>query len=697
MHRASLIFNSYPSKKVLLFILFVFAITKFSYSQADTTRKDTLDFYDMTLEQLLSLKAHGVPTEMEALLNSMISVASKKPLSTRESPSIITLVTEEEIKNSGARELIDVLRLVPGIDFGVDVEGVVGIGIRGNWAHEGKLLLLIDGQEMNEILFATTQFGNHYPIDQIKRIEIIRGPGSAIYGGFAEYGVINIVTKKGEELNGVSVSGIYGQMQGDYGHRNITMAIGKKIGDFEYSLSGTVGQGNRSDQDFSDFDSTTYNLGGGNSKLDPAFFNLGMSYKGLSFRGIGDFCSTTVRDGYDVIKSNTYKETYYGKYFELKYNWKINEKLTITPRLNFKQQDPWSTDEVDSLTPAYHKTANRYTGNLSASYNINRYINVVFGGETFKDHAVDKVDSSYFTNGRTTVNYLNVAFFTQGLIKTRLVNIILGARYDKHNVYGDAFVPRVGFTKKFKKFHFKALYSNAFRAPAIENINAAYDGIIKPEKTQVIEIEAGYQVTRKSFLTMNFYDITTKNPIVYYYDTIHFGDSYTNFGGSGTRGFELEYRLKQKFGNININYAFYTAQGKESIEDYAVPDNSAAMVGFANHRVNLNANFNLGKKFIISPTVSYYGNRSAYTSLDTSGTSVIEELSPVTLVNIFIRYTPVKGVSIGLGVYDLLDQKFAFVQPYNGYHAPLHGPSREFILKAQFDLNFKKKEKPKAE
>lgn len=78
---------------------------------------------------------------------------------------------------------MQVLQLIPGFDFGVDVEGIVGIGVRGNWAHEGKVLMLWDGLEMNEDLYSTLQFGGHYPVGQIKRIEIIRGPGSAIYGG----------------------------------------------------------------------------------------------------------------------------------------------------------------------------------------------------------------------------------------------------------------------------------------------------------------------------------------------------------------------------------------------------------------------------------------------------------------------------------------------------------------------------------
>src|ERR1700757_1943534 len=268
--------------KLLLLILLVSAYVLKAQEPStpiavtDSTKKDSLNYYDMTIEQLLSLKAHGVPSELEKLINSLISVASKKPLNVRESPSIVTLVTAEEIKNSGARDLIDVLRLVPGVDFGVDVQGVVGIGMRGNWAHEGKVLILLDGQEMNEILYATTQFGNHFPIDQIKKIEIIRGPGSAIYGGYAEYGVINIITKQGGDINGISASGIYGVTEKDFMRRNINVSAGKKIKDFEWSLSGMYGQGQRSDRDYTDIYGNTYNMAG-NSYLNPAYANLGMS------------------------------------------------------------------------------------------------------------------------------------------------------------------------------------------------------------------------------------------------------------------------------------------------------------------------------------------------------------------------------------------------------------------------------------
>ena len=78
-------------------------------------------------------------------------------------------------------------------------------------------------------------------------------------------------------------------------------------------------------------------------------------------------------------------------------------------------------------------------------------------------------------------------------------------------------------------------------------------------------------------------------------------------------------------------------------------------------------------------------------AIDSSDNSVIKRLDPTLLLNFFVRYeTPIKGLSVGIGVYDALNQKFKFIQPYNGGHAPLPGPSREIIFRLHYNLQFKK-------
>jgi outer membrane receptor for ferrienterochelin and colicin len=651
---------------------------------------ETADIYEMSIEQLQKLKAVGVSSDLEKLINSLIGVASKKPLSGRESPSIVTLITQEEIKNSGARDLIDILNLVPGMDFGVDVEGVIGIGLRGNWAHEGKVLLLLDGQEMNEVLFGTTQFGNHISVDQIKRIEIIRGPGSAIYGGYAEYGVINIITRNGEDINGISAVATYGQMQKSFARRNLSLSGGYKKGELDFSIAGSIGEAKRSDQVYTDVYGGSYDMNKF-SAINPANLNVGFKFRNFSTRFILDNYAVRSADGYDAVR-----EPYWGKFnskfCEIKYELKLGKKLTIIPKINYKNQIPWNT-EGDSITDPYYKIADRYTGNLNVSYNYSRKLNITIGGEVFNDRAEDRVEGSYYADSAKKVSYLNEAVFAQALMKFRLINIIVGARFDNHNIYGSSFVPRVGLTKKIDKFHFKVLYSNAFRAPTIENINLTDSTGMKPERTSVIEFEAGYQLNRKSIVTVNLFDITTRGTIIYYFDNNTGMDAYHNVGSNGTRGGEFEYKIKDHWGYINLNYSFYTASGKGKIEDYEVPQNKSVLLAFSAHKANLNVNFNYTRHFTINPSVSFQSDRYACTSIDTMGNGIIEKLPAVVYANLFLRYVNiVKGLDVGVGVYNIFNERVRYIQPYNSLHAPLPGLSREFAIKVSYSFGFKKKE-----
>ena len=543
---------------------------------------------------------------------------------------------------------------------------------------------------MNETLFATNQLGNRYPVEQIKRVEIIRGPGSAIYGGFAEYGVINIITKQGEDLKGSEISTIYGQTDRDFARRAGSVMIGDKQGDLQYSFGAFYGQGKRSDRYYVDTAGKSANMNFG-SALDPTFVNGFIGYKGLSFRCIADLMHTTMRDGYGaIVPGAPVPEDHNSVLSELKYVHKFGNELALTSRVNYKRQAPWKTGDYYGKD-AYDRLAERTLGHIDVSYNVGRYLNFVAGTEAYYDNAHDRVDSSYFSNGAKNVNYSNIAVFGQGVVKTRLVNIVAGARYDHHSAFGDAFVPRVGFTKKYKKLHYKLLYSGAFRAPSIENINFSTDAGIRPELTTVAELETGYQFSRTSLVTLNVYDISTRNPIVYFTDSLN-NDLYINSGHSGTQGIELEYRLKSRMLQLILNYSYYTAVNKERIEDYAVEEDRSALLAFANHRLNCALMWNVNDRLTISPSANFFGPRWGYATADSSGETVLERFDPVTLVNIFCAYK-FKGLTIGAGIHNLLNQEYNFIQPYNGGHAPLPSLSREYSIRIQYNFRFKPRTK----
>jgi outer membrane cobalamin receptor len=678
-----------------LFLILLAIVSLCATAQKDSTRLDSNAIYNMSLEQLLNLKETGVSSEMESLVNSLIGVASKKSLSLRKSPSVVTLITQEEIEKSGARDLIDVLRLVPGIDFAVDVQGNVSIGMRGNWAEEGKVLLLLDGQELNELMYSSLQFGNHYDVSQIKRIEIIRGPGSAIYGGFAEYGVISIITKDGEDLHGISATASYGETARTLGYRDVSLSIGDKIKDFQYSLAGFIGQANRSDNTYTDFSGSSYNMAN-NSDLNPTSLNLKLAYKGLSLKGFYDDFDMTTRDNYGPALSKAYPSDFLSELLELKYDAKLSDKITLTPLISYKCQKPWnyagSLEPSDSSYTLYDKTVQRYRGNLTMVYDVTKHINIVAGGEVFDDYANSGADSARFSNGRYSVNYLNTAGFAQILLKHRIANVILGARYDNNSAYGSAFVPRLGILKKIDKWSFKLLYSNSFRAPGIENINFSFDGNIKPETTSVIEFEGSRELTTDMFLTLNVFDITTKNPIVYYVSSTPSAngsyEGYKNMDEQGTRGAELDYRIKDEWGYLDLNYSFYTAAGKQIVPTYQVPNDNTQTLGFAANKLNLAFSYNITKALSVTPTISWIGQRYGYVD----STSTPKKFSPTTLANIFFMYH-IGNLKAGIGCYNMFNSDYSFIQPYNGGHPPLPSMSREYEIRLTYNFNFKHEKK----
>lgn len=127
---------------------------------------------DSLLLELENMSAFEKASALQQSLNSEFKAGAIAGISSREVPNIVSFITANDIRNTGARDLVDILRLVPGFDFGTDVETVLGPALRGNWAMEGKILLLIDGMEMNELLYQTLFFNHHFPVDIIERIEV---------------------------------------------------------------------------------------------------------------------------------------------------------------------------------------------------------------------------------------------------------------------------------------------------------------------------------------------------------------------------------------------------------------------------------------------------------------------------------------------------------------------------------------------
>ncbi len=626
---------------------------------------------------------------LEEMLNVKVSVASRTDMTQRESPGIVTVITQDEIRNSGARDLADVLLTVPGFMLALDVQNAVGLGIRGSWAHEGKVLLLVDGQEFNETLYSTLQFGNHFPLEHISRIEIIRGPGSATYGGYAELGVINIITKSAAEVNGASVALSYGQMADAFARRTVSLSYGKRSKSASIVAHAFFGQGNRSDRDYTDIFGNTINLAG-NNKLNPLNFNVGFGYKGLSTRFIVDRFYSTTQDFYDEVGASAMHNDFFSTFLEVKYDIKIGNKVSLIPRFNYKRQSPWNCSSEACLVEDFYyaKTAERVEENLALSFDPTDNFNFLAGGSFYKDLAhtqPDAPDYDLFADGQRSISYTNGAFFAQGLLRTDWVDVTVGARVDHHSQAGNSFAPRFALTKVKGKFHFKGLVSRAFRAPAIQNL--LINPEIEPERTTVMEFEAGYQISKNSILTGNVFNSRIKQPIVYAYNAELDTETYQNFDETGTRGFELDYRMKKGWGYINANYSFYRAIDNQ-VDIYTVENNPDMLLGFPAHKLSANAHIRFARKLSLNPTLIYVGSRYGYTTLAEDGPP--EKFDPIYLANLNFSWRDFasEGLDLDLGVYDIFGQNLEYIQAYSGGHAPLPGPSREFRIRLGYRWNY---------
>src|SRR5690348_9832494 len=141
---------------------------------------------------------------LEQLMNIKVVTASGYLQTTAEAPSTITVITAKQIEERGYEQLEDALRDVPGIDM-IHINGYAPtlIYFRGMYGAENlRALLMIDGIVENNILGSNDMAGPAYSLHNAERIEIIWGPVSALYGANAFGGVINIISKKGADLDG---------------------------------------------------------------------------------------------------------------------------------------------------------------------------------------------------------------------------------------------------------------------------------------------------------------------------------------------------------------------------------------------------------------------------------------------------------------------------------------------------------------
>ena len=152
---------------------------------------------------------------IEDLMNVEVTSVSKKEQKLSRTASAVFVITQEDIQRSGATNIPDLLRMVPGVQVAQITSSVWAITARGfDGQYSDKLLVLIDGRTVYSPIFSGTFWdAQSVPLENIERIEVIRGPGATVWGANAVNGVINITTKSAAETQGGLLTGGGGNMQ----------------------------------------------------------------------------------------------------------------------------------------------------------------------------------------------------------------------------------------------------------------------------------------------------------------------------------------------------------------------------------------------------------------------------------------------------------------------------------------------------
>jgi outer membrane receptor protein involved in Fe transport len=424
--------------------------------------------------------------EEEAVVSSVTKSATR----ISEAPAIVSIVTQEQITEYGYQSVAEVLKHVPGFYIlddhilpNVAVRGISG----GLFAESSIIKLMIDGHAINYRWTSGNWLGPELiPMSAIERIEIIRGPASALYGADAFLGVVNVITKKGASIAGARVKGGAGVVGKNLGYDG-DFALGGKRGDWDVLLAGRVNSEDRSGlalpasspaPNVPSYRNGDLNARGLVSASRVGFFKLSKDFANrgsLQLRGHiasiergGEFAPwAQMVNGYD--SQGHFNETHISLF---QGSLMLDGKLAITPTLDlslatrFFKGGPAGNDQIDVGDPLYYvKRRQGYQGTDSTlELQWRPLVNltgVLGSGFMYDDEQLQSVEqiSKFAVGGyqpNQVVNTYGPAQSHKALINAgayaqlmyspfeRYLSLLGGFRYDYHNIYGSQASGRVG-------------------------------------------------------------------------------------------------------------------------------------------------------------------------------------------------------------------------------------------------------------
>lgn len=435
---------------------------------------------DLSIEQLMDVKVE------------FVYGASRYRQNVNQAPSSVSIVTADEIKKFGHRTLAGVLRSVRGL-YVSDDRNYSYLGMRGFLRpgdYNARVLVLVDGHRMNENIYDAAYFAHEgsIDVDLIDRVEVIRGPSSSIYGSSAFFGVINIITRDGRQMDGAEASaeaGAFGTYKGRFSFGN------QFKNGIEWLVSGSyyTSEGQRRlyypefDQRISADPRATNNGVVRNLDGESAYnFFTSLSYNEFTASGFLSCRNKEVPTASfgTVFNHGREETTDYRGYADVKYDHAFNEDARLVGRLFYDNYTYYGAYPYNYAAPGdppdlvlyrdeaigeWVGTEWQFTGKF-----LDRHTLIVGGEyrENFHEHQYNYDDDPRFYYLKDDRSSRVLGLFAQSEIAIRSnLGLNAGLRYDHYfESFGGTLNPRAALVfNPWQSTTFKAIYGQAYRAP----------------------------------------------------------------------------------------------------------------------------------------------------------------------------------------------------------------------------------------
>jgi len=654
--------------------------------------------------------------DLEELMNTKVNIATKSDKSINETPGIVSVITSEEIKNMGARELEDVLQIIPGFEIMKRYSGYNGIGIRGvkDPRTSPKLLMMMDGVPFNELFYGhSIGFGYDINIDIIERIEIIRGPGSALYGRNAFSGVMNIITKNAKTNDKSFVKVTAGNfntkiLSGYYSYKknkiNASFSFRRLYTDITDQKFDN-GQGDTSLWNiYRDNFTTSANIGYGNFMLSCTYFDLN---GGALFN-----------DNKLLKKSGN---------ISLAYSHSINPRLSFDAKIYYHKEK--YTEDAEQLKPGintlypegvYYKPVLKeylYGIETEMNYKFSSTDDLLFGLQADIHGANDVIiTSNYdFATGlaipgisrdnevlyqpgwfdKNGHRYNNVAFFMQDIwYPVKKLGFTLGARYDIDSQIGGVLNPRAGIVwEPFNQTHLKLLYGKAYRAPApseqYQTLGLAYGNTeLKPEIINTFEVSLTHRLNKMTN-TVSLYK-NKLNDMIYAAIKTSIDplskNTYYNMGKNNSMGIEFENKFvfrKNIYSYFNYSYTY-----SENTQTINNKDSTFEHPDVAPHKINLGLNYLFINHYNCNFNVFYRSTMGKFKVPDPKTGDLVDvqdKIGNFVVLNFVFQINDlIRNFTFTGSVYNICNTYY-YSQDNEHLRQP-HQPGRQFLINVTYTI-----------